>query len=489
MNRPAASPAAGSSVLRRSVIVAAYAFVFFGILPVLLARLGLRLDEAFAWASLGPRWQGIGLGLAVVGGAGTTWTMVYMGRKGRGWPISHLPPAHFVGAGPYRLSRHPIYVAYTITFMGVGLLKGSIGWSFAATGLLVTDWLTYALAFEEPRLERRFGIAYRTYRDQVPALPVPGRRRARRLAKGVWRVVRPAADRMANHVILFHAGKTVWVTYGLFLGIGAAVGTWLMAAILLGGGMPAGRVTVYLVLLVLAMVLGGRVLWLIYEAPSVLSYPIRTMRTVGFVSWGALVAGILFALVAGPAFSSDPLWLMDSTLAGLVACAVFGRLGCFTYGCCFGRESSCGVEWTHPDAKMNRQFPSRRGRRRVPTQLMEAGWLFAVLMAAWLTMRSAAPGVAAGLVLILYAQGRFITDCFRDERRFGPWELTAGQIGALAAASLGVAVLYAAHGIPDPAALDVSLVPGALQVWPAIAAAGILVFLVAGFHWRQVGRW
>lgn len=479
----------------KAAIVAAYALVFFVALPGLLAALGLRLDALLHLPKFGGSWRVAGSGLAAVGVAAIAGTMLFLGRAGRGWPVSHLPPVAFVSAGPYVWMRHPIYVAYTLALVGAGLAAGSPGIAFASSALLLCGWLIYVLGFEEPKLCSRFGAAYERYRARVPLMPLPGRRVVRRAARRGWAAVRPVADWLANRLVLARIGPTVWVSYGAFVAAGTMLGLWLLAAPLLASGLSPAATGRYVVFLAAAMLVGSRVAWLAYHARELIAGPVRVLRTVGFVSWGAIAVGIVVPLVYARAMGVSPLWLMDCTLLGLAGCGTLGRLGCFTYGCCFGRESRHGVRWTEPAAKVNRirSTAGRRdpARRRVPTQLIEAALLAAIVLAAFGMIRhEVAPGAVAGTVLLLYGVGRFAADCLRDERRFGGWRLTAGQIGASIAAATGLALLLAARGAsPWPAAVSWLDAGVALRAGPAILFGGGLVFLVTAFHWRDVGRW
>lgn len=485
----------GRSARDRAVILSVYALGFFVALPGLLATFGLRLDALLRLPALGGGWRPAGLGLVAVGAAGVVGTMLHLGRTGRGWPVSHLPPADLVPTGPYARMRHPIYVGYTLALVGAGLAAGSAGIACGSSALLAAGWLVYVLGFEEPKLRRRFGRAYDRYRERVPLLPLPGRRIARRAALRVWKAVRPTAERLANRPVLARIGPTVWVSYGAFMGGGTVLGLWLLAAPLLAGGVAAAAVARYVVLLALAMLVGGRLAWLAYEARRLLADPAGVLRTVGFVSWGAIAVGVAVPFAYAPTVDVPPLWLVDCTLLGLAACGVIGRVGCLTYGCCFGRRSDHGLRWNRPEAKVNRLRDSAGGEGadgpRVPTQLIEAVWLSVVLLAALaLVRRGVSAGAVGGAVLLLYAVGRLATDCLRDERRFGGWRLTAGQVGSLASAGAGMALLFAAKGpSPWPAGApwtDLGLAPGAGL---PILAAGLVVFLATSFHWREVGRW
>jgi protein-S-isoprenylcysteine O-methyltransferase Ste14 len=74
-------------------------------------------------------------------------------------------PDRVVTSGPYSVSRHPMYMAWTLIFVGVGLVFN-------------TAWLVILLAplaaliqremrTEEDRLRATFGVEYEAYRTRV----------------------------------------------------------------------------------------------------------------------------------------------------------------------------------------------------------------------------------------------------------------------------------------------------------------------------------
>ena len=111
-------------------------------------------------------WQGVGVGLFVVG-----WVLAYasagfMVVKGKGTPLPADCPRELVVAGPYRYVRNPMAMGSFAQGMAVGLflgsplvvgyaLVGAVGWNY-----LVRPW-------EGMDLERRFGQAYVRYREGV----------------------------------------------------------------------------------------------------------------------------------------------------------------------------------------------------------------------------------------------------------------------------------------------------------------------------------
>jgi protein-S-isoprenylcysteine O-methyltransferase Ste14 len=87
----------------------------------------------------------------------------------RKWNTSVVPgkPATaLVTDGPYRFSRNPIYLAFTLFSVGIGV-AADLPWLFGllVPALLVIRW--GVVAREERYMERRFGEAYRRYKATV----------------------------------------------------------------------------------------------------------------------------------------------------------------------------------------------------------------------------------------------------------------------------------------------------------------------------------
>jgi protein-S-isoprenylcysteine O-methyltransferase Ste14 len=105
---------------------------------------------------------------------------------GRGLPWGELNDAsntqRLVTHGVYGYSRNPMTLGYALLPAGMGLLFRSPGMALGIPLLVIAVATAYVKLWEEPRLEDRFGDAYRTYRQTTPFLiPFPPRRtRARR---------------------------------------------------------------------------------------------------------------------------------------------------------------------------------------------------------------------------------------------------------------------------------------------------------------------
>lgn len=88
-----------------------------------------------------------------------------IGEAIRIWAAGHLEKGREVTvSGPYRLTRHPLYVGSAIIGIGFAIASGSV-----VVALLVLAYLgvtlTAAIATEEAHLTEKFGTAYPAYRE------------------------------------------------------------------------------------------------------------------------------------------------------------------------------------------------------------------------------------------------------------------------------------------------------------------------------------
>jgi protein-S-isoprenylcysteine O-methyltransferase Ste14 len=70
-----------------------------------------------------------------------------------------------VDSGPYAFSRNPMYLAWTVGYVGVALVAGT-AWPLMLLPVVLA--VTQVVVMREERfLERRFGDAYRSYKTSV----------------------------------------------------------------------------------------------------------------------------------------------------------------------------------------------------------------------------------------------------------------------------------------------------------------------------------
>lgn len=475
---------------RALAIVTVYTLAFFGVLPTVLWALGGALDRCFALGPLPASARSLG---ELVLAAGLLLLLASMGAlvaRGRGLPISHLPPTLLVVRGLYAHLRHPIYVGYQAAVMGAGLCVLSPGRGLLAPLVLWLGIVIYARGFEEPRLVARFGEAYRDYARQTPLLPVPYARELAALGRRAWLLSRPLVERLANRTVLFRSGDGVWVTYGALVALGGVTGAVAAVPLLAGLGLTRFEIAVYELGLATAMLVGGRLVWLAYEWRRVWRDPAIVVQRVGFVSFGGYLGFLVFTPLFAAGAHVDPLALLDRTLPPAFLISAWGRLGCLSYGCCYGRPAAHGLCWRDPHSKVNRERGAAGPVPRVPTPLLSSA--LALLISALgfaLLAHRALPGAVSATVLLGYGTLRFGIEHFRDEPRFTWLGVTKGQLLSLPIALAALALLLTLPHLRQEHAI-VKLQLSALgQQAPVFALVGALAFAVCGFHRREVGRW
>ena len=88
-----------------------------------------------------------------------------LGEVIRIWAAGHLEKGREVTAsGPYRLTRHPLYIGSAIIGIGVAVASASVLVA-ALVGAYLLITFTAAIRAEEAHLTEKFGGAYPAYRD------------------------------------------------------------------------------------------------------------------------------------------------------------------------------------------------------------------------------------------------------------------------------------------------------------------------------------
>ncbi len=202
--------------------------------------------------------------------------------------------------------------------------------------------------------------------------------------------------------------------YGLMIGIGFIIGVYLAARQAKKEGVNPDRVVDLGVYMLLTALVGSRLLFVLTNLQHFAANPYEA-----FAIWkGGLVfyGGVLSAVPVGIWYMKRhrlPVWKTADIMAPSVSLGhVFGRLGCFFAGCCYGAPCSGPLCITFHDP--HSQAPL--GVSLYPTQLMEASGELLVFTALLLVRRSKAfDGQLFWLYALLYATLRFIIELFRGD--------------------------------------------------------------------------
>ena len=84
-----------------------------------------------------------------------------------GTPVpGNLPTTAMVRTGPYRFSRNPIYLAFSIFHLGIASWVNG-AWLIATLGAAIAVMAVVVIPREERYLEKRFGADYLDYKRSV----------------------------------------------------------------------------------------------------------------------------------------------------------------------------------------------------------------------------------------------------------------------------------------------------------------------------------
>jgi phosphatidylglycerol---prolipoprotein diacylglyceryl transferase len=200
-------------------------------------------------------------------------------------------------------------------------------------------------------------------------------------------------------------------------------------------GLDSARAFVAMVLLIVAGLVGARLLFVATHWSLYRGQPSRIWRRSegGAAVQGGLLLAVIVSLplLAAIGLPFGAFWDVATFL--MLIGLIFGRLGCLLHGCCGGRPTP---------GRFALCLPNQRGiwRRRIPTQLLEAGWAVLILLGTvglWNALPF--PGATFLAAVAAYSCGRFVLQPMRETR---------DQVGTLdvqraLAAAVGTAALAA----------------------------------------------
>jgi phosphatidylglycerol:prolipoprotein diacylglycerol transferase len=306
--------------------------------------------------------------------------------------------------------------------------------------------------------------------------------------------VSASLDWLAEQVVLFRHGDLVFVTFGLFAALGAFLTLAGMGVILIGQGVSYGAFVALALGASALVVLGSWVVAQLLDFRLLLERPREALRRPVFASWGGLlmipVVFALFSWHSGLAL----LVLVDAFARAMPIGHALGRLGCVSYGCCYGRPTTqrLAVTYRNPLAKAVRL----RGLQNVrlhPTPFYEVVLDLTILVVVNAAAVLGAPlGLPSALALLLYGLGRFGIEFLKDNHdRLVLGRCAVNHLLSLAMASLGVVVLYSIYLAPEaaPAIAWASGLDAMPDLLPALAPAAVVIFAGYAVHRRRVGSW
>lgn len=247
---------------------------------------------------------------------------------------------------------------------------------------------------------------------------------------------------------LFRIGNFPITTYGIFLALGMLLALIVASRLGARDGLPRERIY-DLGLWVLVGGLVGSKLLMYFTEPDVQVFTLDFLRS-GGVFYGGLLGGF-FAVVLLVHLYKLPFWkVADAFAPGVALGQAFGRQGCFSAGCCWGKPTDAffGVHFTelgHEYTGVPIYTADGADLHLYPTQLIESFTMLAVFgLLYYLHRKKKFDGQILIAYGIIYSIFRFSIEFIRDDPRgdlFGFTTLTG------LSTSQGISLLVAAGSI------------------------------------------
>lgn len=206
-------------------------------------------------------------------------------------------------------------------------------------------------------------------------------------------------------------------TYGVLVAAGFLAGIlWTTREAKMAGVKPE-MVLDLSFYIVLAALVGSRVLYLFIEWERYLTNPLDILKIWegGLVFYGGLLGAFLISFYYFRKHRLSFLKISDLFMPGVALGHAIGRLGCFAAGCCYGREA--------PGSSLAVTFPVSRfslapaGVPILPSQLFEAAAELAIFLVLILIRKRKRlfDGQIFLTYIVLYSISRSILETFRGD--------------------------------------------------------------------------
>ena len=220
--------------------------------------------------------------------------------------------------------------------------------------------------------------------------------------------------------ILFRIGSFPVNTYGVFLAIAFLCAIFVTVRLAARDGLPKEKIYDLCLWLLLSSLVGSKLLMLFTE-PEYRANP-RLLFSLDFLrSGGVFYGGLIGAVLAGFFLMRRwklPWWkTADACAPGIALGNFFGRQGCFSAGCCWGKPTTLpwGVQFTEAGHEIT-GVPT--GVHLHPTQLYESfAMLLVFFFLLWLHKKKKFSGQVILAYAVIYATVRFLIEFVRDDPR------------------------------------------------------------------------
>jgi phosphatidylglycerol:prolipoprotein diacylglycerol transferase len=295
-----------------------------------------------------------------------------------------------------------------------------------------------------------FVIAYRQTRDFQESA----------VSAGFWLIV-PAGLLVVWHLQppIISSGIPVF-GYGMMMFVGFSSATWLASRRVRKIGQRPELIWDMMMWALIPGLIGARLTYLLQNWDQVFAGKQGGQLLVaavalwdgGIVFYGGVMGGIVGIVMFSRRRNVSPVAMFDVIVPSLFVGEGFGRIGCFLYGCCFGR--ACNLPWAvqFPPDSLTFEKLVERGTVQPdaaatiplhPTQIYSslAAFVLAGILA-WFFRRRPFDGAVLALAWILYPINRYVLETLRDDEpgRLGT-DFTFSQLMSIGLVISGIAAM------------------------------------------------
>mgnify|MGYP000047132638 CR=1 FL=1 len=218
--------------------------------------------------------------------------------------------------------------------------------------------------------------------------------------------------------VLLRLGPITIHTYGFFMAVGVGAGLWFIYAQARRLGYNTNKLLDAAFWVILVSLVGAKLILFVGHFSYYLENPgeLLSLARSGGVFQGGLTFGLIFAVLYFRK-KGIPLWPTADLVGPAVALGHgFGRLGCFSASCCYGR--ACSLPWAvvfksqyaHDLTGIPLNTPLH------PVQLYEAGLNFLNFFLLFMILKKKKfDGQVFSFYVINYSIIRFFTEYFRGD--------------------------------------------------------------------------
>jgi phosphatidylglycerol:prolipoprotein diacylglycerol transferase len=242
---------------------------------------------------------------------------------------------------------------------------------------------------------------------------------------------------------LFHIGSFALPTYGVMAALGMTAGLYVIFRLARFRGLDPDQMWNLGGIAAFSGILGSKLLMIGVDWRDYLAQPGRIFSMETLQSGGVFSGGLLLAIACSWWYVRREkipfLSAADVFAPGVALGHAFGRIGCLSAGCCYGRASNVpwAITFHNPWAAEYSGTPLNQPLQ--PTQLYEfVAELINFFLLYWLCKRKKFEGQIIALFMIIYGTERYIFEFFRGDP--GRGEVFGGLMTGTQLIALGLVV-------------------------------------------------